>query len=178
MRKMVTLAVCAALTISAAACTGNDAKKAETEVKRTEAQKTESEKESETVQIPNPFVTFNTLKEAAEYAGFDFTAPESIDGYEVDEINAIEGDFAQIIFKKSNGDEVRFRKGAGTEDISGDNTKYAEEKTIEVDGNTVTLKGADKSYRLAVWTSGDYSYAVYAPGISEADITAYVSQVK
>lgn len=128
--------------------------------------------------MPNPFVSFDTLKEAADFAGLDFTAPEILDGYEVDEINAIEGDLVQIIFKNSDGDEVRFRKGAGTDDISGDYTEYSEEKTAEVNGNTVTLKGDDGKYKLAVWNDGENSFAVYTPGSTEEEITAFVGQIK
>ena len=37
----------------------------------------------------------------------------------------------------------------------------------QVDGITVKLKGNEESYNLAIWTDGEYAYAISAnPGIS------------
>ncbi|HAY64315.1 MAG TPA: DUF4367 domain-containing protein, partial [Ruminococcaceae bacterium] len=48
-------------------------------------------------------------------------------------------------------------KSPGTEDNSGDYTVYAQEETLEISGNAVTLKGNDGAYSLAVWTDGSYA---------------------
>lgn len=71
---------------------------------------------------------------------------------------------AQIVYR-AGAQEAVWRKAPGNEDISGDHTNYAQ--TAVVDG--VLLKGAADSWRLAVWTDGNYSYALsLAPGASLA----------
>ena len=57
-------------------------------------------------------------------------------------------------------DSLRYRKSPGTEDNSGDYNVYAQEETLEISGSTVTLKGNDGAYSLAVWTDGSYAYSI------------------
>lgn len=52
------------------------------------------------------------------------------------------------------------RKGAGNEDISGDYNEYSETNTLSVDGLSVTVKGDDGKISVAIWTDGDYSFAI------------------
>ena len=53
------------------------------------------------VQIPNPFVDFETMEEASKLAGFSLTAPDSIDGYSDRIIQAVEGELVQVIFTRN-----------------------------------------------------------------------------
>ena len=57
-------------------------------------------------------------------------------------------------------DSLCYCKSPGTEDNSGDYTVYAQEETLEISGNAVTLKGNDGAYSLAVWTDGSYAYSI------------------
>ena len=57
-------------------------------------------------------------------------------------------------------DSLCYRKSPGTEDNSGDFTVYAQEETLEIYGNAVTLKGNDGAYSLAIWTDGSYAYSI------------------
>ena len=57
-------------------------------------------------------------------------------------------------------DSLCYRKSPGTEDNSGDYTVYAQEETLEISGNAVTLKGNDGAYSLAIWTDGSYAYSI------------------
>ena len=57
-------------------------------------------------------------------------------------------------------DTLRYRKSQGTEDNSGDYNVYAKNTETEVSGNTVTLKGENGDYTLAVWTDGQYAYSI------------------
>ena len=58
------------------------------------------------------------------------------------------------------GNTLRYRKSRGTEDNSGDYNVYAQEMTLEVSGSTVTLKGENSAYTLALWTDGQYAYSI------------------
>ena len=51
-------------------------------------------------------------------------------------------------------------KSPGTEDNSGDYNVYAQEETLEISGNAVTLKGGNGAYSLAIWTDGSYAYSI------------------
>ena len=57
-------------------------------------------------------------------------------------------------------DTLRYRKSQGTEDNSGDYNVYAQNTETEVSGNTVTLKGENGDYTLAIWTDGQYAYSI------------------
>lgn len=52
------------------------------------------------------------------------------------------------------------RKAVGVDDPSGDYTQYAEELVLEVNGTSVTLKGENGRYVLALWQEGDYAWSV------------------
>ena len=49
---------------------------------------------------------------------------------------------------------------AGSDDISGDFTDYSENNSVDVNGNTVTMKGNDGKVSVATWTADGYAYAV------------------
>ena len=53
-----------------------------------------------------------------------------------------------------------YRKSQGTEDNSGDYNVYDREETTKVGENSVTLKGTDEGFTLAVWTDGGYAYSI------------------
>lgn len=57
-------------------------------------------------------------------------------------------------------DTLRYRKSLGTEDNSGDYNVYSQEKTVDVSGLSVTLKGDGESCSLALWTDGTYAYSI------------------
>lgn len=149
MTRIAALSLCAALAAAGADCSAKA-----TENKTTPAS-------SESVQIPNPWVDCKTIEDAQALAGFDFQLPETPEGYSIDHISAIEGEIIQVIYKKGE-QEICIRKGTGTEDISGDYNTYDTSVTKELDGYDVTLKGKDGQYRLAIWTDGEYAYAVFS----------------
>ena len=63
----------------------------------------------------------------------------------------------------SNGiNEIRVRKGKGTDDISGDYNVYKNVSEKKIGENTVTLKGSGDGVNSAVWTDGTYSYSIYS----------------
>lgn len=69
------------------------------------------------------------------------------------------GETAQITYEGEN-QTVTYRKAPGEEDISGDYNVY-DTVTETVAGETsVTLKGDEDGYVLALWTADGYSYAL------------------
>lgn len=57
-------------------------------------------------------------------------------------------------------DSLRYRKSLGTEDNSGDYNTYPQTETLEIFGNSVTLKGENGAFTLALWTDGSYTYSI------------------
>lgn len=69
------------------------------------------------------------------------------------------GDMAEINYQGAD-ETACYRKSEGEEDNSGDYNEYAEVQTLEADGFSVTVKGEDGIYRLAVWQKDGYSYSL------------------
>ena len=129
------------------------------------------------VQIPSPFIDCSSLAEASQVAGFGVRAPKSVGDYDRASISAIDGELIDILYE-SGDDTVRVRKGAGTEDISGDYNSYAETAVSEVDGMDVTMKGDGGRVSLAVWTSGEYTYSVSASaGMSRTEMADLIREI-
>ncbi len=150
-------------------------------VRMTDEESSENDQEADMgnrIGIPNPFVNYETLAEAALAAGFELTAPESISGYDETIIQVMNNEMVQIIFL--NGDSrVIVRKAAGSDDISGDYNEYSETQVVDVDGVSVTIKGNDGAVKLATWTDNGYTYAVVSDDAMAIDaMEALVSQVK
>lgn len=136
--------------------------------------------ENENAQIPNPWQECTSLEEAGRLAGFSFTAPETVEGFQNKYIAAIENDIAEVIF--SNGDDdssaLYFRKGVGTENISGDYNSYDTVEKQVIGGRTVTCKGHDGLVYTATWNDGTYSYAVMSnAGMNAETLAAWVQSL-
>lgn len=129
-------------------------------------------------QIANPFVDCATMQEAAKLAGFEMTVPETVEGFSDPVIQAIADAMIQVSFTDGK-DSLLLRKGAGTDDISGDYNAYEQTKTLTVGGQSVTVKGNGGTVSVAVWTNGGYTYAIDAEGagISEALVQTLVASI-
>lgn len=66
---------------------------------------------------------------------------------------------AQICYSGADQSLV-FRMAAGTDDPSGDYTAYTQTQTAEIGTYTVTLKGDDGTFSLALWQDGSYSCSI------------------
>lgn len=133
------------------------------------AQDTPAAGDEDSGQIPSPFVTCETMEEAAKLTGFELTLPQEADTLEV-----LDGEVIQASCSGNSG-EFCVRKAAGGDDISGDYSEYADVETA--DG--VTLKGADGKFSLALWTDGGYTYSVsVGEALSQEELLELVSGVK
>lgn len=173
-KNIIAVTLCTAIIFSLVACQG---KREKTEM----VVQTQVESESEMTQIPNPWIDCETIKEAEEKAGFEITVPDQLNGYEEKSISVMEKDMIQVQF--GHGEEtVYFRKSPvekeGT-DISGDYREADTFEKVEIDGRTVTFKEANGRILTAVWTEGDYSYAIdSSAGIEAESMTALVESLR
>ena len=69
-------------------------------------------------------------------------------------------DLAEV-FYEGGGQSACFRKSSAPGDVSGDYTAYEETVSLSVGANTVTLKGTDGLYVLAIWEADGFSYALH-----------------
>ena len=116
----------------------------------------------------NGIVDVGTLEELSAHVGFEV---EELNGlpFEVKETAYIAywQELAEIVYT-GEGQTATFRKSVGTEDNSGDYNVYADVKNIQIGSLTVTLKGNDGAYTLAIWSADGYAYsASLSDGISE-----------
>lgn len=114
--------------------------------------------------VPN-ITEVDSVQALAETVGFPvsdvptlpFTPTET-------DYTAYSQDLAQITYTDQAQTAV-YRKSPLEEDNSGDYTVYTDIQTISVDGISVTLKGDDGSYALAIWQTDSYSYSLsLSPG--------------
>lgn len=130
------------------------------DVQTLELGNTDEEITGDNTQIPNPWQEYKTVSEAAKAAGISFSAPEKIEKYTVSYVRALDG---IVEVRYSNGsNEIRVRKGKGTDDISGDYNVYKNVSEKKIGGNTVTLKGNGDGVSSATWTDRTYSCSIFS----------------
>lgn len=85
----------------------------------------------------------------------------------------------EIIYASGEDETARIRKAPGADDVSGDYNEYAETETVDAGGVSVTMKGENGLVKLAIWTNGDYSYALSVENaIGQSDMAALVSNIQ
>lgn len=84
----------------------------------------------------------------------------------------------EVIYQ-SDTEKLVVRKGAGSQDISGDYQKYETQRTVTVDDRQVTIKGTGNTVAVAIWADNGYTYAVSAaPGLETAELSALISGIR
>lgn len=130
------------------------------------------------VQIPNPFVDYETLEDAAAAAGFGLIAPDTLDGYPRRTVQTMGSEMIQV-FYENDSHAVLVRKAAGDGDISGDYNTYSQNGTMDVDGLTVSVRGNGSLIMVAAWSDGGYTYAVDSDaGMSAESMSGLIQNVK
>ena len=169
-KRSALLACSALLAVSLAACSQPAAP---------DAASTPDTAASDTTQIPNPWTECTTLADAAALTGYDFTVPDSVDGYPDVTIAVLESEQLTEVQYSSGNARLCLRKAPGSDDISGDYNQYAESNAVDVDGRSVTLQGNDGQVQLATWLDGDYTYSIGiyredGTGLTADEMTALV----
>lgn len=133
--------------------------------------------QNENVQIPNPLVSYDTLKEASDAVGFTITLPKELEE-SVSKYIVIYSDLLEINVT-TNENSIIIRKKEGNEDISGNFTSFEETETIDIDGMQVTIKGSQGLVNLATWTDGGYSFSIdMNNGVDTDTVRNYIGQIK
>lgn len=115
-------------------------------------------------------VEATSIKELSEMLGFEVKNIAALP-FEVTSTTYMSywNEMAEITYS-GEGQNAEFRMSMGDEDNSGDYTVYPSVIETTVNGNTITLKGSDDKYRLAVWTDEKYSYSILmSEGISQSE---------
>lgn len=105
----------------------------------------------------------SSLDAACKTAKFQMEAPSTFAIYKTSSYRAIAESRIDVIYKntKKSDEEICVRKAVGNLDASIDSNDYPVEKFLNYGGIKILVRGkADEEYRVATWTSGDYSYAV------------------
>lgn len=139
----------------------------------------EEEPPADNTMVANPWVEYDTRELAIAAAGFDMTAPESMEGYDAPIYRVMNAELLEVLYQSAAG-EVRIRKAVGEEDISGDHNTYEETQTIATPGEdgVVTMAGSGGAVACATWHSGAYTYAITAdPGLDVPAVADLVNAV-
>lgn len=136
--------------------TGNDSSIIKTDGSAISISK-KADTKNEDVQIPNPLTEHETLADLAKTVGFDVTLPAVDKAYKETAFIDISGTTADVRFADDE-DTIIFRKAKGSDDISGDNNTYKENKTIAVKDVSVSVKGND-GINTATWQKDGFTYS-------------------
>jgi hypothetical protein len=105
-------------------------------------------------------VEYSSLNELSEAIGFSVKEVQNVP-FEVEKVQYIAywKELGEIQYIGENN-TLTIRVSAFNEDISGDYSVYSDTKNITISGHSVTIKGDDSKYSLAVWESDGISYSM------------------
>lgn len=135
------------------------------------------------MQIANPWSEFDTLEEAEADAGVEITLPESYQGFNHRIYRSMHRQMIEVIYQDADGREgFRIRKSRDFGDISGDYTRYDQEKTLEIGDRFVVTRGNGDAISVARWgnLSLNLSYAICVAEdqhFTENDIRSLVEDI-
>ncbi len=118
---------------------------------------TEEEPEETGTQIPNPYVDYETLE------------PDSIEGYERIDYQAIDGQMVNVIYTAADGSMLLIRKAKGNEDISGDYNEYEHNSEQTINDIDVQVRGDGDTLSAAVWYDNGEAYSMTVDRPMEKD---------
>ena len=123
--------------------------------------------------------TYKTSSELSKAVGYDvrelnyWTFDVRNKTYETYDTEAV-----QITYDGTGNKSAVYRISKGREDNSGDYSDYKSVIKMREQGNDVTLKGNGKSYVLAIWSDGKYSYSIaLTDGVSKTELSKMISSI-
>ncbi len=176
MKKIIALLMTCLMAVSLAACSysiHDKEKKEESGTENIQEAGTEAAAEAEPeetgTQIPNPYVDYETLEEACEAAGVSLRLPDSIEGYERIDYQAIDGQMVNVIYTAADGSMLLIRKAKGNEDISGDYNEYEHNSEQTINDIDVQVRGDGDTLSAAVWYDNGEAYSMTVDRPMEKD---------
>jgi hypothetical protein len=119
-----------------------------------------------TTTTEDSWTDYNSIEEACDAVGFDFTYPEPADATE-SSFRTTNG-IVEATYTASSGDTLMFRKGdlsvIGKDklDISGVTDSFDNVQSQDIDGRVVQFKGNGDEVHVMVWQSNGFAYAIYS----------------
>lgn len=128
------------------------------------------------LQVVPDIVEYTSKSNLSYDVGFEVKDVQNIP-FDVEEIKYISywRELAEVIYSGKNNTLI-FRMSVGGNDISGDHNVYEEVKSYSVDSYSVTLKGSNGLYNLAIWSDGEFSYALQLKAALSATDLSYIIQ--
>ena len=113
------------------------------------------------VTVENPVQEYASLEALSDAAGFTVQQPGNLP-FEVQETrySLISGELAQVEQSGPAGESVLYRVSQGEGDNSGDYNAYSREEPLTFGSVTVTLKGGEDGWHLAVWQADGFAYSL------------------
>lgn len=133
-------------------------------------------------EIPNPYVSYNTVEDARKAMGVDFPVPSLLPkNYKLEVISIIndtEIKMAQIVYQ--NGDKkLYYRVSQNSGDISGDYNEYETTKTVAIGELKITLKGNKGLVSIASWEANGFNYCLMPDtALSVEELQAIIKSIK
>lgn len=112
---------------------------------------------------------YKTLDEAEKALNLKISPLKTLtNGFKVENVSVISNKMIQVDYNNGNNNMI-FRAGKSTDNISGDYNTYQVKNTVKVNGIDVTLEGnKNEEYNLATWKKDDISYSISTEdGINE-----------
>ena len=117
---------------------------------------------------------YENIEDAAKNASFYLKYPDRLCGYPA---TVFRSNSSMIEVKY--GDTNYIRKTLGVMDNSGNKTKYNENIEQRINGITVTFKGEDGLYYLAVWNDNNFAYTIsVTTGVTIDEMTEYIEATR
>lgn len=137
------------------------------------------------VQMANPFVTCDTLEEAAKTAGFSMKLPTELPDWVIKTVyraSNVNTNLLEIIYPGDENyqREIRVRKAISSKkDVSGDYNSYEKEENTTIGGKKCLARmNGDKIY-LVTWKDGKYDYSLrMSDGGSVEDFAKLMKEIK
>ncbi len=141
--------------------------------------KIDAAEEENAVQIPNPFVPYESLADVKEVLSFEPVVPSVLPaGFAQSEITSTGSDFLQIVYTDSSDNRIVYRMAKGSEDISGDYNTYTINKEVKIGDLTVTMRGND-NISGAVWVDGEFTYCILSDvALEESEVIRLIENLK
>lgn len=129
--------------------------------------------------LNNPIEEFESIDRAEKAIGYDFRLPEYLpEGFSQQTIYIIDNEIVSIDYVSDTG-TINYRISQGSKDNSGDFNIYNYEKTIDIKGINVTLRGNDERINLAIWEDNGQSFSISTiDGLLESHIIKIIESIK
>ena len=183
MKVMKLLSILLALGLILCAFTAcGEKKEPETETKNQEevvSSGEEIKEEENKDRIPNPIVEYDSVEDAVIAVGHLSTLPTIYERYNK-QASVISGTLIQIRYSDDSGEVLNLREERRPSgDISGVYNEYAYDKTIDVDGVDVNVRGdSGDSIVLVNWNDGAYAHSIfYQSGHTLEEVTDVVKEI-